>query len=504
MKKFLLSCFVALGIGATAQITVNEEFESSPVQNFSISGGYQPNRYTDGGCNGDNGGYGSNIYAGTSSSQTVNIIYTKPASVTANGKKIDITFNYTTFPYQTGTIGGTITVSYIKANTGTSFTTIQTVAIPTTPTNCGTVTASIPESANVNGEFRLRIQAATTSTPSTRDFYFFVDNVKITQEATDPPVCSTTTVPANGVNPYNLNKVNWTTAAGASTYKLKVGTTSGAGDIVDVTGLTTNSYTLPNLSANTTYFVNVTPSNAFGDAASCTESSFTTGASGYCDAGITATTPDELISRVVLAGAIDNPSTGGSGYQNHTAVIGNVIKGQQYLLTVTSAPVYSVDGVIAWIDYNQDQIFSDDEKTVLAFSSGTSTANITIDNPNLVFGNTRMRIRLHYNEPNITACGNSAYGEVEDYTLNIQDETMSVSDIKKNSISVYPNPFTDVLKISDVKGVKSVSVNDVSGREVKSLAPSAELNLSNLKAGLYIVNLKMEDGSVKTFKAIKK
>jgi len=55
-----------------------------------------------------------------------------------------------------------------------------------------------------------------------------------------------------------------------------------------------------------------------------------------------------------------------------------------------------------------------------------------------------------------------------------------------------------------VKGVKSVSVNDVSGREVKSLAPSAELNLSNLKAGLYIVNLKMEDGSVKTFKAIKK
>ena len=81
---------------------------------------------------------------------------------------------------------------------------------------------------------------------------------------------------------------------------------------------------------------------------------------------------------------------------------------------------------------------------------------------------------------------------------------MAVSDVNKTGISVYPNPFTDVLKISDVKGVKSVSVNDISGREVKSLAPSAELNLSSLKAGLYIVNLKMEDGSVKTFKAIKK
>ena len=84
--------------------------------------------------------------------------------------------------------------------------------------------------------------------------------------------------------------------------------------------------------------------------------------------------------------------------------------------------------------------------------------------------------------------------------------TLAVSDTSKDksTVSVFPNPFTDVLKISDVKGVKSVSVNDISGREVKSLAPSAELNLSSLQAGLYIVNLKMEDGSVKTFKAIKK
>jgi len=82
--------------------------------------------------------------------------------------------------------------------------------------------------------------------------------------------------------------------------------------------------------------------------------------------------------------------------------------------------------------------------------------------------------------------------------------TLAVSDVNKANISVYPNPFTDVLKISDVKGVRSVSVNDMSGRQVKSLAPSAEINLSSLNAGLYIVNLQMEDGSVKTYKAIKK
>lgn len=82
--------------------------------------------------------------------------------------------------------------------------------------------------------------------------------------------------------------------------------------------------------------------------------------------------------------------------------------------------------------------------------------------------------------------------------------TLAVSDVNKAKISVYPNPFTDVLKISDLTGVKAISVNDMTGREVKSLVPSAEINLSNLKTGLYILNLKMEDGSVKTFKTIKK
>jgi hypothetical protein len=84
-------------------------------------------------------------------------------------------------------------------------------------------------------------------------------------------------------------------------------------------------------------------------------------------------------------------------------------------------------------------------------------------------------------------------------------EFLAVSDTNKvNNVSVYPNPFADVLKISDIKGVKSILINDISGRQVKTFTPSAELNLSNLKQGLYIVNLKMEDGSVKSFKAIKK
>lgn len=77
--------------------------------------------------------------------------------------------------------------------------------------------------------------------------------------------------------------------------------------------------------------------------------------------------------------------------------------------------------------------------------------------------------------------------------------------VKKNDINVYPNPFTDVLNISDIKNVKSVSVMDITGRLIKNIEkPSSALHLGDLKQGVYLVVLNMNDGSKQTIKAIKK
>ena len=500
MRKILLACLMAFGISATAQIAVNETFESSPVPNFSISGGYQPNRYTDGGCNADNGGYGSNIYGTSASTTTVNMIYTKPAAITANGKKIDVSFDYSTYAFES--VGGTITVAYMKANSGTTWTTLGTATIPVdnADTVCQSFTGTIPQSANVNGNFRLRIQAVTAS--ASDDFYFFVDNVKIIQETVTPPACTTVTLPANGANPNNINSLTWSEAGGAIDYKVNVGTSTGSNDIVAGTNVTGTSYLLPTLAANTTYFVSVIPTNANGDATGCTEYSFTTGTSTYCN-DATATATDhagfEKISNVTFAD-INNASTATTGYEDFTSIVGTVEQGTSYPISVTISS-YDSDLTSVWIDYNKDNLFSDSEKVNLA-AAANATGNVSVPTDALL-GNTRMRVRTTYvNAPN--ACGGSAYGQTEDYTINVVEKTLAVSNINKSKVSVYPNPFTDVLKISDVKGVKSVSVNDVSGRLVKTLAPSAELNLSSLKAGLYIVNLQMEDGTVKSVKAIKK
>ncbi|PIF44972.1 putative secreted protein (Por secretion system target) [Chryseobacterium sp. 52] len=75
----------------------------------------------------------------------------------------------------------------------------------------------------------------------------------------------------------------------------------------------------------------------------------------------------------------------------------------------------------------------------------------------------------------------------------------------KNDLKVYPNPFADVLNISDISKVKSVSIVDLAGRLVKTIDnPSSALQLGDLKQGLYLVTLNMKDGSKQTIKAIKK
>lgn len=94
----------------------------------------------------------------------------------------------------------------------------------------------------------------------------------------NPPSCTALSTPANGAINISNPVITWPVATGGATsYKLSVGTSAGATDILnnfDVGNVLT--YNLGSLAAGTTYYVTVTPTNSNGDASNCTESSFST------------------------------------------------------------------------------------------------------------------------------------------------------------------------------------------------------------------------------------
>ena len=141
----------------------------------------------------------------------------------------------------------------------------------------------------------------------------------------------------------------------------------------------------------------------------------------YCAAGATSTA-FEKISRVQF-NTIDNASTSTAGYENFTAISTTVFKGQTLPMTVTISGGFSSDQVLVWIDFNQNGSFTDPGEQVWVSGTGVGphTGNITIP-ATAATGTTRMRIRMHDSAlgPNSTPCGNSTYGQVEDYTVNIQ------------------------------------------------------------------------------------
>lgn len=93
------------------------------------------------------------------------------------------------------------------------------------------------------------------------------------------------------------------------------------------------------------------------------------------------------------------------------------------------------------------------------------------------------------------------------FTINIAKNNLGTSEVtgNKNGIKVYPNPFTDILNISDISNVKSISISEISGKLIKTIDnPNSVLHLTDIQSGLYLVTLTMKDGSKQTIKTIKK
>lgn len=143
------------------------------------------------------------------------------------------------------------------------------------------------------------------------------------------------------------------------------------------------------------------------------------GQGGYCSAS--GGECYEYISRVQV-GSIDNPS-GCDGYADYTGLSTEMSIGTGYSITVSNeASSYPEDECGIWVDWNQDEDFDDADETItVSGSPGVSPYAATITPPaGAALGQTRMRVRIVWDQAP-SSCGNTDYGEVEDYTITVSE-----------------------------------------------------------------------------------
>jgi|SRR5690554_223464 len=81
----------------------------------------------------------------------------------------------------------------------------------------------------------------------------------------------------------------------------------------------------------------------------------------------------------------------------------------------------------------------------------------------------------------------------------------SSQDFFKENFSMYPNPVTDVLNITSINGlnVNEIKVMDVTGKVVKVQNNASSVNVADLTAGTYLIDITTNEGKA-TSKFIKK
>ncbi|WP_286919391.1 GEVED domain-containing protein [Flavobacterium sp. UBA4197] len=188
-----------------------------------------------------------------------------------------------------------------------------------------------------------------------------------------------------------------------------------------------------------------------------------------------------------------------------------VTKGTAYTLSVTVDNPGNSGGVGAWIDFNKNGIFESSE----FFSLGTqNSSNSTVFSSAAIqipataqTGTTRMRIRSK-RLTGVTAAEScefigSARGEVEDYTVNIAEQPMGVSDFDKTAVKIYPNPTANVVTIASSETIKTISVYTPLGQQIIS-GKENQIDLSAYTQGIYPVKIEFENGQIQFKKIIKK
>ena len=381
-----------------------------------------------------------------------------------------------------------------------------------------------PTNINADGNVVMTVSNLNGVTPQDYVLNVFSESNSVSQTVNVPlKITSSTftainlTSPANGVSDVEIAPtLSWELNTNATSYDVQIASDSNFNNIVVNATVAANSFVSEALNETTTYYWRVRPKNSCGVGNYSSTFSFSTKSCVYCDSfgNIDYDTSTTLVN----FNTINNSSSKlddnlqRQGYFNYTSISTSVKRGDTYNLTVR----VNTDGQFrtqtkVWIDWNGDCDFNDSNEeydlgTAVDTSNGnTSLSPLSILIPtNAKLGNKRMRVSTRYTDPDPitfpTSCMVANFdGEVEDYTLIIEDETASIEDEAFKNFNLFPNPasgeFTLKFNIENSSEV-ILQLYDVRGRMVEEKKYSnvrdyfsEKVILNRVSSGLYLLKI---------------
>ena len=325
--------------------------------------------------------------------------------------------------------------------------------------------------------------------------------------------------PADGATNASLTEtLAWQAEVNASSYVIQVANDAAFTSVVSSGIPTINSYEATNLEGAATYYWRVKANNSCNEGVFSSVFSFTTENPKYCVSIFTDEVGGTEHITNVTFNAINNDSGNNTsgGYEDFTSINTDVLREISYSVSVTFDTGGYQDHCYVFIDWNQDSVFDKDTERYDLGSKldDVSTATLSIKVPlDAQFGKTRMRVLIEYYDENNNygdgACDSdhlSEWGETEDYSITIIDNTASIEAFAFERFNVFPNPtkgaFTLNLKLVNTDKV-SVQLYDVRGRLIteKNYYNSATdfsetIFFEAASSGLYL--LKVTNGNKQT------
>ncbi len=482
-----------------------------------------------------------NIYQySTSSTEPVIVVLPEFSNVNAGT-------NWLRFKARVSTAPGSLDVGYVTDVTNpTSFVVISTLNITNTTYTVAAAEYTVPVPSTVPANARLAIRNAADG----KSYYW--DDVY--WEAM--PTCFPVTSIAFAAPTSTSGQVSWTPPAtapanGYTVYYSTVNAAPTSSTVLNSTNSVTTatpSATLSGLSASSTYYVWVrtncsstdvsiweggTSFNTLcGPVAAPLTQSFSSGSLPNCWISANPTTASTSAAAfwkftgtadygAAIANSVKPSGTfawvdASSPYDNEhtvqlltpeinlTGLTNPYVQFEWYKNHLTSTgtlPAYDNNKLLVHISTdgtNWTEIFADDTNSSTWRTVGIPLASSYVG----------ATVRIRFTVDKDVAGNGYFYDDVllDEFAV-MQNPNLATGEViaETRSVKVYPNPFTDLVNISDAKDLQSVSVIDMSGRLVKTITFAGRpVNLGELKSGLYVLKLEYKDGSVKSVKAVKK